>query len=73
LKNSASESKTFFLSENEKRKSEIYGDSYWIYRVTKVATANFEIQKFQNPAALIANGKMQLLPVSYKAIISEDL
>lgn len=72
VKSTTSESKTFYLSDNERRKSEFYGDAYWIYRVTKVETEHFQIQKFRNPAAMIANGQIQLIPVTYKAIFSEN-
>lgn len=73
VKSTTSESNTFYLSDNEKRKSELYGDTYWIYRVTKVETKNFQIQKFHNPAAMILSQKLSLIPVNYKVIISGDM
>lgn len=71
VKTTTTNSKSFYISDNEKRKSETLGKSYWIYRVTRILTVDFEIEMIQNPAEMFANGKINLLPVTYRAIVSE--
>lgn len=62
----------FELTKNELHIARNLKNQYWLYRVTRVRSANPSILKLQNPALHIETGSLILTPSSYRVRMSEN-
>lgn len=61
----------FEITQNELATAEEYGDSFYLYRITKVGSFQPNIHKFRNLHSLIHSGEFNITPTSWRISLTD--
>lgn len=71
VKTTTGEAETFEITSNEWNTAEKHGSSYWVYIVCNAESKLPSIDKIQDPASLVRDGLLLLVPTAFRVVPSE--
>ncbi|MEM6326816.1 MAG: DUF3883 domain-containing protein [Bacteroidota bacterium] len=71
VKATRSDRSGFEITANEIETAAVLGQTYWLYRVSRIESGQPQVVRYSDVAALIESGRLRLRPVAFRATWTE--